>query len=59
MDIANGVLGIRNMGGVAKEVFPLRDSIAAGRRMRRQRLSLAGPSFMAPIPGQIRNLLSP
>ena len=33
MDIANGVLGIRNMGGVAKEVFPLRDAIAAGKRM--------------------------
>lgn len=33
MDIANGVLGIRNMGGIAKEVFPLRDSIAAGQRM--------------------------
>ena len=28
MDIANGVLGTRNMGGVAKEVFPLRDAIA-------------------------------
>jgi hypothetical protein len=27
-DIANGVLGTRNMGGVAKEVFPLRDAIA-------------------------------
>jgi imidazolonepropionase-like amidohydrolase len=27
MDIANGVLGTRNMGGVAKEVFPLRDAI--------------------------------
>ena len=33
MDIANGVLGIRNMGGIAKEVFPLRDAIAAGQRM--------------------------
>ena len=28
MEIANGVLGTRNMGGVAKEVFPLRDAIA-------------------------------
>jgi hypothetical protein len=33
MDIANGVLGIRNMGGVATEVFPLRDAIASGRRL--------------------------
>jgi imidazolonepropionase-like amidohydrolase len=33
MDIANGVLGIRNMGGVANQVFPLRDAIAAGQRM--------------------------
>jgi imidazolonepropionase-like amidohydrolase len=33
MDIANGVLGIRNMGGVAKEVFPLRDAIAAGQKI--------------------------
>jgi len=33
MDVANGVLGIRNMGGVAKEVFPLRDAIASGQRM--------------------------
>ena len=30
MDIANGVLGTRNMGGVVKEVFPLRDEVAAG-----------------------------
>ena len=30
MDIANGVLGIRNMGGAPKDVFPLRDAIAAG-----------------------------
>jgi imidazolonepropionase-like amidohydrolase len=33
MDIANGVLGTRNMGGVAKEVFPLRDAIAQGQRL--------------------------
>lgn len=30
MDIANGVLGIRNMGGAPKDVFPLREAIAAG-----------------------------
>lgn len=28
MDVANGVLGLRNMGGVAIEVFPLRYEIA-------------------------------
>ncbi len=33
MDIANGVLGTRNMGGVAKEVFPLRDAIAQGQKL--------------------------
>jgi len=33
MDIANGVLGTRNMGGVAKEVFPLRDAIAHYRQL--------------------------
>lgn len=33
MDIANGVLGIRNMGGAPKDVFPLGDAIAAGTRI--------------------------
>jgi imidazolonepropionase-like amidohydrolase len=33
MDIANGVLGIRNMGGAPKDVFPLRDAIAAGKQI--------------------------
>jgi hypothetical protein len=33
MDIANGVLGTRNMGGVAKEVFPLRDAIAHSQQL--------------------------
>lgn len=31
VDVANGVLGIRNMGGAPKDVFPLRDAIAAGK----------------------------
>ena len=30
MDIANGVLGIRNMGGAPKDAFPLREAIAGG-----------------------------
>jgi Amidohydrolase family len=33
MDIANGVIGLRNMGGVASEVLPLRDAIAQGKRV--------------------------
>jgi len=33
MDLANGVLGIRNMGGAIKDVFPLRDAIARGQRL--------------------------
>jgi hypothetical protein len=33
MDIANGVLGMRNMGGAAKDVFPLRDAIAHGQQL--------------------------
>jgi hypothetical protein len=33
MDVANGVLGLRNMGGVANEVFPLRDAIAQGKQV--------------------------
>jgi len=32
MDVANGVLGIRNMGGIATEVFSQRDAIAAGKQ---------------------------
>ena len=33
MDIANGVLGVRNMGEAAKIVFSLRDAIARGQRL--------------------------
>lgn len=33
MYVANGVLGVRNMGGAARQVFPLRDAIAAGQRL--------------------------
>jgi imidazolonepropionase-like amidohydrolase len=32
MDVANGVLGLRDMGDVAKEVFLLRDAIAEGKQ---------------------------
>jgi hypothetical protein len=33
MDVANGVLGIRDMGDVAAEVFPLRDAIPRGEKL--------------------------
>ena len=39
MDVANGVLGLRDMGDVANEVFPLRDAIAQGKQ--------AGPKIVA------------
>lgn len=42
MYVANGVMGIRNMGGPAKEVFPLRDAIAAGQQL--------GPKIVASGP---------
>ncbi len=42
MDVANGVVGIRDMGGVVKEVFSLRDEIAAGQRL--------GPKIVASGP---------
>jgi imidazolonepropionase-like amidohydrolase len=42
MYVANGVLGIRNMGGAARQVFPLRDAIAAGQRL--------GPKIVASGP---------
>jgi hypothetical protein len=42
MDVANGVLGIRNMGGIAKEVFAIRQQVAAGQRL--------GPKIIASGP---------
>ncbi|HKU26509.1 MAG TPA: hypothetical protein VJQ54_13625, partial [Candidatus Sulfotelmatobacter sp.] len=42
MDVANGVLGIRNMGGIAKEVFAIRQQVAAGQRL--------GPKIVASGP---------
>ena len=47
MDIANGVLGIRNMGGAAKNVFPVRDAIAAGHRIG-PKIVAAGPIVDGP-----------
>jgi imidazolonepropionase-like amidohydrolase len=39
MDLANGVLGVRDMGDVVKEVFPLRDAIASGRQLGPQMIA--------------------
>ena len=47
MDIANGVLGIRNMGGPASLVFPLRDAIAGGRQIG-PRIVACGPIVDGP-----------
>jgi len=47
MYVANGVLGIRNMGGPAKEVFPLRDAIAAGQQLG-PRIVASGPIVDGP-----------
>jgi hypothetical protein len=47
MDVANGVLGIRNMGGIAKEVFAMRQQIAAGQRLG-PRIVASGPIIDGP-----------
>jgi imidazolonepropionase-like amidohydrolase len=47
MEVANGVLGIRNMGGAAKDVFPVRDAITAGQRMG-PKIVAAGPIVDGP-----------
>jgi hypothetical protein len=47
LDIANGVLGVRNMGGPAKEVLPLRDSIASDRVLG-PRMFASGPIVDGP-----------
>jgi hypothetical protein len=47
LDIANGVLGIRNMGGPAKEVLPLRDSIPSGQLLG-PRMFASGPIVDGP-----------
>jgi imidazolonepropionase-like amidohydrolase len=47
MDLANGVLGIRDMGGAAKEVFPIRDAIIAGQKLG-PRIVASGPIVDGP-----------
>lgn len=47
--IANGVLGVRNMGGVAKEVFRAREETASGRVLGPQ-IVACGPIVDGPNP---------
>lgn len=47
MDIANGVLGTRNMGGAAKDVFPLRDAIAQSQQLG-PKIAACGPIIDGP-----------
>ncbi len=54
MDVANGVLGLRNMGGVANEVFPLRDAIAQGKQVG-PKIVACGPIIDGPTHGPIPN----
>ena len=49
MNITNGVLGIRNMGGVAKEVVDARDQIAKGEILGPQMFA-CGPILDGPNP---------
>ncbi|HET6175599.1 MAG TPA: amidohydrolase family protein [Candidatus Sulfotelmatobacter sp.] len=51
MDIANGVLGIRDMGDVAQDRFSLRNAMAQGQQ--------AGPKIVACGPMKLRNFGSP
>jgi imidazolonepropionase-like amidohydrolase len=47
MDTANGVLGTRNMGGAAKDVFPLRDAIAHSQQLG-PKIAACGPIIDGP-----------
>ena len=58
MDIANGVLGTRNMGGVAKEVFPLRDANDRSQQLE-AKIVACGPLIDGADSWSIRNLPSP
>jgi hypothetical protein len=52
MFVANGILGVRNMAGVAKDVFRWREDTASGRVLGPQ-IEACGPSLMVltpPIP---------
>jgi imidazolonepropionase-like amidohydrolase len=58
MDVANGVLGIRDMGGAAAEVFPLRDAIARGEKLG-PKIIACGPILDGPDSWSIRSSPSP
>jgi len=57
MFIANGVLGVRNMGGVPKDVFQWRSDIASGRVLG-PRMVACGPVVDGPRPAHPEHAIS-
>jgi hypothetical protein len=57
MFIANGVLGVRNMGGVPKDVFEWRADVASGRVLG-PRMVACGPVVDGPHPAHPEHALS-
>jgi len=57
MFIANGVLGVRNMGGVPKDVFQWRDDVASGRVLG-PRMVACGPIVDGPHPAHPEHAIS-
>jgi len=57
MLIANGVLGVRNMGGVPKDVFQWRSDIASGRVLG-PRMVACGPVVDGPRPAHPEHAIS-
>ena len=57
MFIANGVLGVRNMGGVPKDVFQWRDDVASGRVLG-PRMVACGPIVDGPHPSHPEHAIS-
>jgi imidazolonepropionase-like amidohydrolase len=53
MYVANGVLGIRDMGGAAKDVYPLREAIANGERLGPKIVASGAIVWMGPTRFQI------
>jgi hypothetical protein len=57
MFIANGVLGVRNMGGVPKDVFQWRSDVASGRVLG-PRMVACGPVVDGPHPAHPEHAIS-
>ncbi len=57
MFVANGVLGVRNMAGIAKDVFRWREETASG-RMLGPRIVAAGPLLDGPNPAHPEHAIS-